>query len=30
MTTETQGYALFWVGVGLMVVAAMMRLWKLL
>lgn len=29
MTTETQGYTLFWIGVSLMIIAALMRLWKL-
>lgn len=30
MTTETRGYALTWIGVGLMLLSLAMYLWKLL
>lgn len=30
MTTETQGYVLFWIGVSMMVLAGAMRLWRIL
>jgi hypothetical protein len=29
MTTETRGYAIAWVGVGLMLLAATLFVWKL-
>jgi len=28
MTTETQGYTLAWIGVALMILAAVLHLWK--